>query len=403
MGSLAVGDFNHDGITDIAVLDGLISGGGTGGSVLEATMEVLSTGFPYNPSANDWPMMNHDAYNSASAYPLTVNSPQTNVPAFSLTRPAAISDTTPGAIIYYTTDGSTPTANSSVYWGPITVSTAETIRAIAIAKGYKASDVVSAAYTAGIPTSTVLAISPNSASLLPASSYTLTATVTPSSGTIVPSGSVVFTIGSTVQTVALNAFGVATYTTTAPNATGPLTLAVAYQGSPAFASSTSNLLTENIVTIPVVTWETPAPITYGTPLSATQLNASSSVAGTFTYSPAAETVLTAGQQTLTTTFTPTDTTDYTTATASVPLTVNQATPVITWPALAPIAYGTPLSATQLDATANVPGLFNYLPAAGTVLGPGAQTLSVVFTPMDSVDYASATASVPLTSLYHLAL
>lgn len=329
MASLAVGDFNHDGITDIAILDGLISGGGTSGSIDEATMEVLSTGSPYNPSANDWPMMNHDAYNSASAYPLTVNSPQTNAPAFSQTRPLAINDTTPGAVIYLTTDGSTPTVNSTVYWGPITVSTAETIRAMAIANGYKASDVVSAAYTTDIPTATLLTISPNSTSLLAASSYTLTATVTPSSGTTVPSGSVVFTNGSTAGIVALNAFGVATYTTTVPTASGALTLSAAYQGSPEFSSSTSNSLTENIVAIPVVTWATPAPITYGMPLGATQLNAGSIVAGTFTYSPAAGAVLTAGQQTLSTTFTPTDTTDYATATATVQLTVNEAALTVT--------------------------------------------------------------------------
>ena len=44
--------------------------------------------------------------------------------------------------------------------------------------------------------------------------------------------------------------------------------------------------------------------------------------GTFAYTPAAGTVLTAGTQTLTVTFTPTDTTDYTTASKSVTLTVN---------------------------------------------------------------------------------
>ena len=51
--------------------------------------------------------------------------------------------------------------------------------------------------------------------------------------------------------------------------------------------------------------------------------------GTFTYSPAAGTVLAAGQQLLTATFTPTDTVDYTTATATVTLTVIPISPVIT--------------------------------------------------------------------------
>jgi FtsH-binding integral membrane protein len=106
-------------------------------------------------------------------------------------------------------------------------------------------------------------------------------------------------------------------------------------------------------------------------------------------------MLTAGSHTLGVTFTPTDSTDYTTATASVPLTVNKATPVITWPAPAPIVYGTALSATQLNARANVPGTFAYTPAAGTILPVGTNTLNLVFTPTDTADYTPANASVPL--------
>jgi hypothetical protein len=45
---------------------------------------------------------------------------------------------------------------------------------------------------------------------------------------------------------------------------------------------------------PTITWATPADLVYGTALSATQLNATASVAGTFVYSPAAGTVLNAG-------------------------------------------------------------------------------------------------------------
>ena len=146
---------------------------------------------------------------------------------------------------------------------------------------------------------------------------------------------------------------------------------------------------------PAITWPTPAAIPYGTALSATQLDASSTVAGTFVYSPALGTVLTAGSQTLSVTFTPTDTTDYTTATASVTLVVTQATPAITWPTPAAIPYGTALSATQLDASSTVAGTFVYTPAAGTVLGAGSRTLSVTFTPTDTTDYSTATVSVTL--------
>jgi hypothetical protein len=63
----------------------------------------------------------------------------------------AISDTTPGAAIYYTTDGSTPTANSTPYSTPITVSSTETIEAIATASGYTTSPVASATYSIAYP------------------------------------------------------------------------------------------------------------------------------------------------------------------------------------------------------------------------------------------------------------
>ena len=149
---------------------------------------------------------------------------------------------------------------------------------------------------------------------------------------------------------------------------------------------------------PTITWATPSPIVYGTALSSTQLDASSGgVAGTFVYSQAAGTVLTAGSQTLSVTFTPTDTADYNNATNSVSLTVNQATPVITWPTPAPLAQGATLGSAQLDATSNVPGTFSYTPPSGTVLNTaGTVQLSTTFTPTDATDYTKATAKVSLT-------
>ena len=54
---------------------------------------------------------------------------------------------TPGAIIYYTTDGTVPTNGSQQYNTPITLTETTTIRAIAIEDGYIMSDVVGMAFT----------------------------------------------------------------------------------------------------------------------------------------------------------------------------------------------------------------------------------------------------------------
>jgi Chitobiase/beta-hexosaminidase C-terminal domain/Bacterial Ig-like domain (group 2) len=189
----------------------------------------------------------------------------------------------------------------------------------------------------------------------------------------------------------------AAYVETTPAGTSPASATV----TPAnLSASTQVTITANnsptADNVPVVTWAAPAAISYGTALGSTQLNATANVPGTFAYSPAAGTVLKAGQQTLSLIFTPSDSKTYAAATASVQLTVNPAAPTITWATPSPIAVGTALSATQLDATASVPGSFVYSPAVGAVLPAGTQTLSAVFSPTDATDYASATAHTSLS-------
>jgi hypothetical protein len=81
------------------------------------------------------------------------------------------------------------------------------------------------------------------------------------------------------------------------------------------------------------------------------------------------------------------------------LTVNKATPVVTWNNPADVTFGGALSAVQLNATASVPGTFVYTPAAGTVLPVGnGQTLSVAFTPTDTTDYNNVPKSVLINVL-----
>jgi len=60
---------------------------------------------------------------------------------------ATISCHTPGARIYYTTDGSVPTVDSPIYGGAVTVSPGQTLRARAFLDGWDKSSVVEAEYT----------------------------------------------------------------------------------------------------------------------------------------------------------------------------------------------------------------------------------------------------------------
>jgi hypothetical protein len=74
------------------------------------------------------------------------------------TQTITIADTTASAVIYYTTDGTTPTKASSVYTAPVQVGTTLTLEAIALASGDKSSAVASAAYLiapAALPTAGV--------------------------------------------------------------------------------------------------------------------------------------------------------------------------------------------------------------------------------------------------------
>ena len=111
------------------------------------TVRALASGSGYSASTV-----------ASAAYVIT---PPATAPTF---QPAAgtyttpqkvtISDSTPGAVIYYTTNGNTPTTGSSVYSGPITVSSSETIRAVASGSGYSASTVASAPYVITPPAAT---------------------------------------------------------------------------------------------------------------------------------------------------------------------------------------------------------------------------------------------------------
>jgi len=213
----------------------------------------------------------------------------------------------------------------------------------------------------------------------------VTASFSPNSGTWTANGNNAFpSFTLTLTTSATTPAGVFTFTVRAADGsdtvqnTGTLTIGKA---------------------TPAITWSNPADITYGTPLGATQLNATSSVPGTFVYTPAAGAVLNAGNsQSLHVDFTPTDTANYNNVSKNVSINVLKATPTINWNNPADITYGTALSGTQLNATASavvngspvtVGGIFTYTPPSGTILNAGnSQNLHVSFVPSDTSNYNS---------------
>ncbi|MEO6802939.1 MAG: hypothetical protein ABI197_06825 [Granulicella sp.] len=184
-----------------------------------------------------------------------------------------------------------------------------------------------------------------------------------------------------------------------PVGTNQLSATFTPTDSTKYSSATKTVNQTVTQATPVINWATPASIVSGTALSSSQLNATSSAAGSFVYSPAAGTVPSEGATQLSVTFKPTDSQNYASATKTVSLAVTAAsasTPTITWAKPASIVYGTALSLGQLNATSSAPGTFTYKPAPGTVLTAGTMQLSATFTPTDSTKYSSATKTVNLT-------
>ena len=138
-----------------------------------------------------------------------------------------------------------------------------------------------------------------------------------SSGT---TGSVNFYDGNTLLGSNQISGTTATYTTKTL-ALGAHIISTSYSGDANHYSVSSGSITQTITqATPIITWTAPAPVGSGTVLLETQLNATANVPGTFAYTPPEGTVITAAQ-TLSVVFTPKDAYDYTTASATVPITL----------------------------------------------------------------------------------
>jgi hypothetical protein len=406
------GDFNGDGQLDLALVDG----GSDSVTVLSNQVTETAIGYMYNAQITgagahlvDAVYAGDSNFAGSTSPAITLNGITATATALGLTSTASIG--TYGGSITLTatlTPAGAPATNGetvSFRSGTTVIGTAALNSGVAVLVTTAlpaGSDNVTAVYSGdavyGSSTSNAVAIAiakANSATAYtPAASqiYGITAAtagILNATGTPV-GGTFAYTATSGGNTIPV------TGSTLLPAGTYSLTATYTPADATDYATSTQTFAgyVVNKAT-PVVSWATPSAILYGTQLTVSQLNAASSVAGSFIYLPAAGAILPVGSQTLGVTFTPTDSADYTTALSSVTLKINQATPIITWATPAPIAFGSALTGVQLDATASVPGTFVYNPGAGTSLAAGQNTLKVTFTPTDTVDYTVATGSVTL--------
>jgi len=221
---------------------------GNGGPAIDAGL-YFPVQLAFDPSGNlyfaDFFSYEIREINLTGVGPSTVATPKISPAGPSLKSGATvtISDATPKSIIYYTTDGTTPTTSSLVYSGPISVDKDTVITAFAIADGYNPSLEVSTTYTVAQATVTTLTSSANPAKF--GAAVTFTAMVKPESGTGTPTGTVAFSVdGKAVSSTSLAGSGKAVFTTAALTVGSHLVVAT-YSGDQDFAGSDASL-TEKI-------------------------------------------------------------------------------------------------------------------------------------------------------------
>ena len=162
--------------------------------------------------------------------PGTFNSPQQ----------IALSDTTAGAVIYYTTDGSTPSTGSSVYGSAIQVNATTTIKAIAVASGYNNSSVAGGTFTITLPTAATPTFSPTPGTFNAPQSVTLSDTTAgavvycTTDGSTPSTESPVCTSVQVNTTTTIQAIAVATGFNNSAVASGTFTITLPTAATPTF-------------------------------------------------------------------------------------------------------------------------------------------------------------------------
>lgn len=152
---------------------------------------------------------------------------------YSSIQTVTISDAVAGAMLYYTTDGSTPNAYSRIYAGQISVTASETIQAVAVANGYINSQPSSVSYVINLPATATPTFG------VAAGTYTSAQTVSLSDAT--SGASIYFTTDGTTPTTS-SAQYTAPISVTKTETIQAIAIATGYSSSPiASATYTINL------------------------------------------------------------------------------------------------------------------------------------------------------------------
>ena len=156
-GSVAVGDLNGDGLIDFATVSSVTATASVRLAQTTFSAELSQVTLPGVGSDNITASYGADpVFGSATSNALSLasNASAAATPTFTpaagtyaTAQSVSITDSTPGAVIYYTTNGTTPTTASTKFTTSINVVTTETIKAIAVATGYANSPVGSSTYT----------------------------------------------------------------------------------------------------------------------------------------------------------------------------------------------------------------------------------------------------------------
>lgn len=336
--SITVGDFNNDGLTDIAVTYMNSLGGGVGGFGGGGAAVVFTTGTPFNATVNDWPLVYQNPHNTAvmrrtitvvltspvgggtvaGTTPITavtignVTSVQFKIDGANLGAPIT---TAPFTLQWDTTQAS-PGAHSLLAEatdgnGQLVPSVPLTVNVI---RG--STSAVNVALTGGTNSSTF------------GDSLTFTATISPNTAT----GKVTFFDGLTPISGAVSVSGGAASLTTTLLNTGSRNITARYSGDSAVGGSVSVVLTQTIQ---------PAPLTVkandcSRPYGSSALNCTGSISGakngdTFTihFSSTATITSPVGTYPLTPSLTGLDLANYSVTAVNATLTVTQAASVTT--------------------------------------------------------------------------